>query len=126
MRAADTNVVVRLIARDDRDQLAAAEAFIESGAWVSHLAIAETMWVLDSVYERSRAQLIAAVEHLLDHRQLTLQEPEVVRAALETFRSQRNVSFSDCLLVAMARKAGHVPLGTFDRHLGKLDDAQRL
>ena len=126
MRAADTNVVVRLIARDDKDQVAAADAFVENGAWVSHLTLAETMWVLDSVYDRSRTELTAAVEHLLDHQHLTLQEPEVVRAALETFRSQRNVSFSDCLLLATARKAGHVPLGTFDRHLGKLDGAQRL
>ena len=126
MRAADTNVVVRLIARDDKDQVAAAEAFVENGAWVSHLAIAETMWVLDSVYERSRTELAAAIENLLDHEQLTLQDPEVVRAALESFRSQRSVSFSDCLLLAMARKAGHTPLGTFDRHLGKLEDAQRL
>jgi predicted nucleic acid-binding protein len=42
------------------------------------------------------------------------------------FRQQPRVGFSDCLLLAVARKAGHTPLGTFDRELGKLDDAQRL
>jgi predicted nucleic-acid-binding protein len=50
MRAVDTNVIVRLIVRDDPQQTAAAEHFVEKGAWVSNLALAETVWVLDSVY----------------------------------------------------------------------------
>ncbi len=57
MRAVDTNVLVRLLTRDDPKQLAAAEAFVKPGAWVSRLVL---------------------------------------------------------------------PLGTFDRHLGKLSGAQRL
>jgi predicted nucleic acid-binding protein len=34
--------------------------------------------------------------------------------------------FSDCLLLEMARKSGHVPLGTFDRDLGRLPGAERI
>lgn len=29
-------------------------------------------------------------------------------------------------MVAVASKAGHVPLGTFDRNLGEVDGAERL
>jgi predicted nucleic acid-binding protein len=36
------------------------------------------------------------------------------------------VSFTDCLVLEVARKAGHLPLGTFDRDLAKLDGAHRL
>jgi len=36
------------------------------------------------------------------------------------------VGFSDCLLLELARKAGHLPLGTFDRNLSKLPGAQSL
>jgi hypothetical protein len=36
------------------------------------------------------------------------------------------VSFSDNLIVEIARKNGHVPLGTFDRDLAKLEGTQRL
>jgi predicted nucleic-acid-binding protein len=46
MRAVDTNVLVRLITRDDSRQIASAENFIEKGAWVSVLALAEATWVL--------------------------------------------------------------------------------
>ena len=33
------------------------------GAWVSHLVLAETMWVLDSVYARTPGQLAAVGLH---------------------------------------------------------------
>ena len=46
MRAIDTIVLVRLITGDDARQAAAAAAFVRSGAWVSHLVLAETSWVL--------------------------------------------------------------------------------
>ena len=45
MRAADTNILVRVVTRDFSDQLEAAETFIEKGAWVSHLVLAEMAWV---------------------------------------------------------------------------------
>ena len=126
MRAVDTNVLVRLITRDDAKQVAAADTFIAKGAWVSHLAIAETTWVLASVYDRDADAIATAVEMLLSHEHLTMQDTEVVAAAVAQFRQQPRVGFSDCLLVEIARKAGHQPLGTFDRDLGKIDGAQRL
>lgn len=126
MRAVDTNVLVRLITRDDAAQVAAAERFVEKGAWISHLALAETTWVLDAVYERSASEIATAIDLLLSHRELSLQEPDVVAAALENFRSRPAVGFSDCLLLEIARRAGHLPLGTFDRDLARLDEVERL
>jgi predicted nucleic-acid-binding protein len=126
MRAVDTNLLVRLITRDDVAQVAAAERFVEKGAWVSHLALAEMSWVLDAVYECSAADIATAIELLLNHRELTLQDADVVAAALGRFRARPSVGFSDCLLLEISRKAGHLPLGTFDRDLGRLDGARRL
>ena len=126
MRAVDTNLLVRLITRDDIKQAAAAEAFVERGAWVSHLALAEATWVLSAVYERDAADIATAVEMLMNHTTLTLQDSEVVSSALEHFRKRPALGFSDCMLVEIARKAGHLPLGTFDRDLAKLPDTERL
>jgi len=126
MRAVDTNVLVRLIARDDDAQVSAAERFVESGAWVSQLALMEATWVLESVYDRTRAHLAEAIDLLLDHEHLTVQDRDVVAAALRVFRAQRRVSFSDCLILEVARKAGHVPLATFDRDLARVDGTERL
>lgn len=126
MRAVDTNVLVRLVARDEARQVAAAEAFVGKGAWVPHLALAELSWVLSAVYERGPAEIAAAVEMLLNHESLTLQESGVVANALERFRGRPALGFSDCLMLEVARKAGHLPLGTFDRNLARLDGAEKI
>lgn len=126
MRAIDTNVLVRLIARDDAKQAAAAEAFIAGGAWVSHLVLAETAWVLDAVYGLDAKQIATAIEMLLIHHELALQDEDVVTAALDHFRKKPTLGFSDCLVLEIARKAGHLPLATFDRDLAKLEAVQKL
>ena len=126
MRAVDTNLLVRLLVRDDAKQVTAAEAFVENGAWVSHLVLVETLWVLDAVYERSAAQSAKAIELLLNHNSLTLQDADVVALALESFQARPSLGFSDCMVLEIARKAGHLPLGTFDKGLAKLADVCRL
>ena len=126
MRAVDTNVLIRLVTRDDARQVAAAEAFVARGAWVPHLVLAEATWVLASVYDRGPDDVATAVEMLLNHEHLTLQDSDAVTAAVASFRKRPAPRFSDCLVVEVARKAGHLPLGTFDRDLSKLAGVERL
>lgn len=126
MRAVDTNVLVRLLVRDDAKQLAAAEAFVADGAWISTLVLMEAVCVLTAVYRVKAAPLIAGLEMLLEHRQLVVQDADVVKSALAHFRKNPKLGFSDCLILAVAQRSGHVPLGTFDCGLGKLPDARRL
>ena len=126
MRAVETNVLVRLITRDDAVQTESAEAFVTRGAWVSHIVLVETTWVLDSVYGLGHAHIAVAVEMLLSHRDLILQDADVVQAALAHYRKRPKLGFSDCMVLEVARKAGHLPLGTFDRHLRKLEGTEQL
>jgi len=126
MRAVDTNVLVRLVTRDDPRQVKAAEAFVAKGAWVCHIVLVESMWVLMSVHDRGPSEIATAVEMLLSHKHLTLQDPDVVVAALAHSLEKPAIGFSDCLLVEVARKVGHLPLGIFDRNLSKLYGAERL
>jgi predicted nucleic acid-binding protein len=42
------------------------------------------------------------------------------------YRRHPRVDFSDCLVLEIARKAGHLPVGTFDRRFAKLDGAQKI
>jgi predicted nucleic-acid-binding protein len=126
MRAVDTNVLVRLVARDDPKQVTAAESFVSKGAWVSTLVLMEATWVLTAVYDLTHADIATAIDMLLHHRNLTLQEPDSVAAALEQYRNRPALGFADCMILEAARKAGHLPLGTFDRNLAKLDGAEGL
>jgi predicted nucleic-acid-binding protein len=117
---------VRLIVGDDAKQTASAERFANAGAWVSHLVLVEATWVLRSLYGFDPARIATTVEMLLEQDQIAVEEPRVVTAALALFREQPRLGFSDCLILEVARQAGHLPLGTFDRKLGKILGAHRL
>ena len=126
MRAVDTNVLVRLIARDDDAQMKRAQAFVEKGAWVSTVVLAEAVWVLGAIYKRSAGEIDEILDGLLHHESVSLQDADSVAAALESFRRRPALGFADCLMLELARKAGHLPLGTFDRALAKLPDVEHI
>ena len=126
MRAVDINVLVHLVTRDDWKQVAAAESFVSKGAWLSTLVLLEATWVLTVVYDLTHAEIATAIDMLLHHRDLTIQEPDSVAAALEQYRNRAALGFADCLILETARKAGHLPLATSDRNLSKLDEAEGL
>ena len=63
---------------------------------------------------------------LLGHKDLTIEDSDVALAALGQFRRKPKLGFSDCLVLEIARKAGHTPLGPFDRDVSKLNGTARL
>lgn len=126
MRAIDTNLVVRIFARDNVAQSRIVDEFIQVGAWISHLVLAEAVWVFQSVYKAKRADVAKAIESLVSHESLALENGEVIRDALVLFVRNTKLSFSDCMILEIARKAGHTPLGTFDNALGKVAGAKSL
>ena len=126
MRGIDTNVLVRLIVRDDPAQVEKAEAYVAQGAWVSHLVLAETVWVLESVYGIGRPRIGTVVAMLLEHDRLTLHDEDVIRGAHSAFERDRSVGFTDCLIVEAARKAGHLPVGTFEKAMSGIEGAHGL
>lgn len=47
-----------------------------------------------------------------------------IATALVVYLHKPAPGFSDCLILEIARKAGRLPLGTFDRALGRTDGAE--
>jgi len=72
------------------------------------------------------AEVAAAVEKRLNDPAMTLQFDDAVSEALELFRREPALGFADCLILAPAMSVGQMPLGTFDRRLGKLEGAEAL
>jgi len=126
VKAIDTNILVRLITRDDAEQVAKAEAFVKQGAWVSMLVLTECVWVLEAAYKLKKVQLVMVLEMLLNHAELVLEDADVVELALSAFKASKKVDFSDHLILAVANKAGHKPLGSFDKALIKVEGVQKL
>lgn len=112
--------------RDNPDQADCAETFIKNGAWVSILALTEAIWVLSTVYQLAPAKLCTLITRLLAHEKLTLQDPDVILAAADLFRANPKLGFTDCIVLELARKAGHLPLGTFDKGLAKRDEVHAI
>lgn len=127
MGAADTNVLLRLVLENDVEQARAARAFqrTQGPLFVSHVVLVEAAWVLASAYAYKREQVRAVIEMLMETEGIDIQEPATVATALAHHRAS-SADFSDCLVLAIAQRAGAGPVGTFDRKLGKLPDARAI
>lgn len=112
MRALDTNVLVRYFAQDDARQSAIATQLLEEQlstvdrGFISLVVVLETVWVMESRYDASAAQVADILSDLLDAPTLDVQEATAVRGALLRYR-RGGVDLHDCLIVALAetRKA---------------------
>ncbi len=75
MRAIDTNIVIRYLTGDDPDQTMKARAVVEAGQlFVSTTVLLECEWVLRSVYNFSRQEVIAALQAFLGLPGVTIQQ----------------------------------------------------
>jgi predicted nucleic-acid-binding protein len=114
MIALDTNVVVRLITRDDPAQVARARAMIlERGALVQMTVLVETEWVLRSSYGYGRGAIASALALLSETGSLSVEDASAFPAILDAYR--RGMDFADAVHLAGSRGAD--AFATFDRAL---------
>lgn len=125
MIALDTNVLVRLITRDDEAQAQRAKAAFDAqtghdgSLFVADVVLAELCWTLARAYRVTRTDIARTVRALLDNSSLAFESREAVRTALAAFETGP-VDFPDCLIVAKAHHAGCSRIFTFDRRMTAL------
>jgi predicted nucleic acid-binding protein len=82
--AVDTNIVIRLLTRDDPGQASRAMALFESEEiWVSKTVFLETEWVLRSVYGLSGDRTVAVLRGLAGLANVRVEDSIAVNRALE-------------------------------------------
>lgn len=113
MKAVDTNVLVRLIIRDDPDQLKRAEAFCQQGVIVSLTVAMETEWVLRSRYAMSRAAVHAGFRTLMETDCFNFDKESALHWVLERYAA--GAGFADMIHLVDASDADG--FGTFDMAL---------
>ena len=117
MIALDTNVVVRVITRDDPEQARRAAALMKDhDLWLSKTVVLETEWVLRYTYGFAAAAVNRALSTLAGLQNLTLEDASSVAAALAWH--ERGMDFSDALHMAGSVQAASV-FATFDRRLAR-------
>ncbi len=121
----DTNVLVRYVVQDDPIQSAKATAWIEerltseNPGFISVVAMAETVWVLERTYGFAEQDIAAAVERLLQADILIVENEQQVFAAMIALKENQG-SFADALIAALVDKAGCSGTLTFDRRALRL------
>jgi predicted nucleic-acid-binding protein len=116
----DTNVLLRLLLRDDADQADRANAFIEASCsaeapcFINRIVLVETAWVLRSGYGYRRDQVAGIIDGILRTEIFIVEGAPEVWSALAAFRDH-GADFADCLIAATNRVRGCETLVTFDR-----------
>jgi len=115
----DTNVLVRYVTHDDPVQTAAAVKVIgslspDAPGFVSLVAIAELVWVLEAAYKFQKGEIEQVLETLLRSRELVIEQAEVAWQALRRFSASR-ADFSDCLIERCGHAVECQYTATFDR-----------
>lgn len=112
MIAVDTNVVIRLLTRDDERQYRRARRLFERETiYIPDTVLLETGWVLRAVYELSREHIFGALSGLIGLPNVQIDRLEQVETALNWYRD--GLDFADALHLAAS---GHCEtLATFDK-----------
>ena len=118
MTGLDTNILVRYLTHDHPVQTPLAIELInsftlESPGFISLVVLVELVWVLESSFRFSRAEIANTVETLLRSKELTIEDPEVAWQALRSFKIGK-ADFSDCLVERCGHAAGCKYTLTFD------------
>lgn len=114
----DTNVVVRLLVNDDDAQHARALEALrhvdsQDPAYITHIVLVETWWVLTRSYKTGPEVALSAVRALVANEEVALERPEFVQQALQTV--EQGADFAD----ATQRRSGCDESLTFDQQAAK-------
>lgn len=122
----DTNVLLRLLLRDDEVQAAAADRFVEAACspearcLINRIVLVEAAWVLSSGYGYSRAQVAGILEGILRTEVFAVENAAEAWTALKDYRTG-GADFADCLLGRTNRSLGAEKTASFDRRASALD-----
>lgn len=130
MAAVDTNVLVRIITRDEPAQAEQAMHYVRSagaeGVYVPPVVLAETVWVLQRAYRWKDSDVIKALQITANCGSFRMDDS--CRNAIELYQreSMHGAGFADCLILQMVKDKHQGPLATFDRRLGALHGVHLL
>jgi predicted nucleic-acid-binding protein len=125
VEALDTNVIVRLLVRDDDEQYRRAELIFRRatagpGVWLASVVLVEVVWVLRVAYKFDRAASAASLRRLIQTDGVQVEDEPTTRSALAAFEAGA-ADFADYFILESARRDGALPLHTFDERLSRSD-----
>ena len=96
---------------------------------MTDVIVAETVYVLESVYKASRETIVTALRAMFSMRSITVERAQIVQRGIDLYEAQR-MDFADAYLVAFAEANGVAQIASFDRGIdkavGKASTVKRL
>lgn len=120
MTALDTNILVRYLAQDDEDQFRAVLRLLSTSTahyFVCDLVLAETDWVLRSLYGWTPGEVADSFARLTTIHNLHFEDEARLRASLKALRE--GADLADELIVRHGRTRGCSHFVTFDKAITK-------
>ncbi len=117
-RSIDTNVLVRLLADEDTEQKHIAQSVVADGALVLPTVVQEAIWVWQSRYGLSPAEICELFRELMTVPSLEVIDRLAVLWALDKF--EQGGDFADMLHLASSRTADCFT--TFDKRIARFAD----
>jgi predicted nucleic-acid-binding protein len=125
MRGLDTNVIVRYVTQDDREQFRRADAVFAAAAasgdklYVNAVVLCELVWVLRAAYKEPRERIAEVIEALLETPEVVVEDADLARRALDDWKSAA-ADFTDCFIARRNERSGCRKTLTFDKALTKI------
>lgn len=122
MKGLDTNVLVRYIVKDDKEQADIASAYIrkiaDSGGacFINKVVLCEFIWVLESAYEFEKEEIADVCGKILKTKQFEIESKDAVRHAVNDYKNGK-ADFADYLIGRINKINGCDITATFDRTL---------
>ena len=115
----DTNVLLRFIAQDDKQQSPMADTIIASltkrnPGWIAVATVLEFVWAMSKSMRFPKSVVCNALDRMLALDTIVMEQETIVSLAVQQYRATR-ADFADCLIAASARAAGCAKTVTFDK-----------
>src|SRR3989442_9742705 len=100
MIGADSNIILRYLLDDDEPQVGRVHALLartrraDERVYVSCIVVCEVVWAMQSIYSKSRPQIIAALGEIMNSDVFELEEFACVSTSMEQFKNGKG-DFAD-------------------------------
>ena len=126
----DTNLFIRYLTDDDPVQTDAVESLfirVKEGketVQTSVLVIVEIVWVLESIFKKSRDEIKEMIQKIINTQNLMVENRDILLQGLEIY-SQKNIDFVDAYHAVFLKSTGEKIIYSFDQDFDKIEWIER-
>lgn len=126
----DTNLFIRYLTDDDPVHTDAVESIfirVKEGketVQTSVLVIVEIVWVLESIFKKSRDEIKEMIQKIINTQNLMVENRDILLQGLEIY-SQKNIDFVDAYHAVFLKSTGEKIIYSFDQDFDKIEWIER-